>query len=187
MVASVVISALIFSRAITKPFSKPVSIPRIKPATTPIHRLSVLLITTAVVTPAQAITEATDKSKSPEAKQNNMPQETIPDREIARPKPLILIKLEKLGTNMVQTINSRTNTTSMPKSSHMRDKLIFFFAFGEEVVTVDIFDSFTFRQPHQRGWYGLYVTSPGSGLSAQSLPSVKVHQRLRLTHHYDSV
>jgi hypothetical protein len=37
------------------------------------------LITTAVVTPAQAITEATERSKSPEARQNNMPHATIPD------------------------------------------------------------------------------------------------------------
>jgi alcohol dehydrogenase class IV len=46
-----------------------------------------MLITTAVVTPAQAITDATDRSKSPEARQNSIPQATIPDMEMASPAP----------------------------------------------------------------------------------------------------
>ncbi|MNE12942.1 hypothetical protein D3C80_1057650 [compost metagenome] len=114
MVARVVISALIFSRAITKPLINPETIPSSKPAPTPIHRLSVILITTAVVTPAQAITDATDRSKSPEARQNSMPQATMPDMDIANPSPFILINEPKLGTNSTQAINSTANTTSMP-------------------------------------------------------------------------
>ncbi|CSR87455.1 Uncharacterised protein [Shigella sonnei] len=88
--------------------------PSSNPAATPIHRLSVRLITTAVVTPAQAITEATERSKSPEARQNNMPHATIPDMEIARPNPFILMKVAKFGTKMAQAIKSTANTTSMP-------------------------------------------------------------------------
>ncbi|MNH00640.1 hypothetical protein D3C79_598400 [compost metagenome] len=114
MVAKVVISALIFSRAITKPLINPESTPNSKPAATPIHRLSVMLITTAAVTPAQAITDATDRSKSPEARQNSMPHATMPDMDIASPRPFILIKLPKFGTNTTQATNSTANTTSMP-------------------------------------------------------------------------
>ena len=73
-----------------------------------------MLITTAVVTPAQAMTDATDKSKSPDARQNNMPQATIPDIEMASPNPFIFTKEEKFGTKIAQAINSTANTTSMP-------------------------------------------------------------------------
>ena len=114
MVARVVISALIFKRAITKPFTNPLTAPSKSPAAMPIHKLSVRLITTAVVTPAQAMTEATDKSKSPEARQNNMPQATIPDMEIASPSPFILTKEAKLGTKITQPMNNTAKTTSIP-------------------------------------------------------------------------
>ncbi|MNP75252.1 hypothetical protein D3C76_1722810 [compost metagenome] len=73
-----------------------------------------MLMTTAVVTPAQAITEATDRSKSPDARQNSIPQATIPDMEIASPSPFILMKVAKLGTKMAQPRNSTAKTTSMP-------------------------------------------------------------------------
>ncbi|MND83135.1 hypothetical protein D3C80_749850 [compost metagenome] len=73
-----------------------------------------MLMTTAVVTPAQAITEATDRSKSPEARQKSMPQATMPDMEIASPRPFILMKLAKLGTKIAQPINRTANTTSIP-------------------------------------------------------------------------
>ncbi|CAH0281687.1 hypothetical protein SRABI106_03295 [Rahnella aquatilis] len=73
-----------------------------------------MLITTAVVTPAQAITDATDRSKSPEARQNSIPQATMPDIEIASPNPFMLMKELKFGTKMVQAINSTANTTNMP-------------------------------------------------------------------------
>jgi len=114
MVASVVISALILSFAITKPLTSPLTMPSSRPAATPSHRLSVMLMTTAVVTPAQAMTDATERSKSPEARQNNMPQATIPDIEIASPRPFILIKVAKFGTKIAQARNSTAKTTSMP-------------------------------------------------------------------------
>ena len=110
MVASVVI----IRRAMTKPLTRPLSAPSNRPAAIPSHRLSLRLITTAVVTPAQAITDATDRSKSPEARQNSMPQATIPDIEIASPSPFILTNEAKLGTKITQPINSTANTTSMP-------------------------------------------------------------------------
>ena len=79
-----------------------------------------MLITTAVTTPAQAMTEATDRSKSPDARQKSMPQATMPDIDIASPRPFILIKEPKFGTKIAQTINSSAKTTSMPKLSQMR-------------------------------------------------------------------
>ncbi|MNP28205.1 hypothetical protein D3C76_1211570 [compost metagenome] len=112
--ASVVIRALIFRRAMTNPFTRPLRTPSIRPANTPIHRLSVMLMTTAVVTPAQAITDATERSKSPEARQNSIPQATMPDIEIASPSPFILMKLAKFGTKIAQPINRTANTTSIP-------------------------------------------------------------------------
>nr|VUD31165.1 Uncharacterised protein [Raoultella sp. NCTC 9187] len=71
-------------------------------------------MTTAVVTPAQAITDATERSKSPDARQNSIPQATIPDIEIASPRPFILMKEAKFGTKITQPINSTAKTTSIP-------------------------------------------------------------------------
>ena len=66
--------------------------------------------------------QATDRSKSPEARQNSMPQATMPDIDIASPRPFMLMKVPKFGTKMAQTINSSANTTSMPKLSQTRPK-----------------------------------------------------------------
>ncbi len=52
-----------------------------------------------------------------------MPQATIPDMEIARPNPFILMKVAKFGTKMAQAIKSTANTTSMPYRSQIRPKL----------------------------------------------------------------
>ena len=49
--------------------------------------LSVALMPTAQATPEQATTEPTDMSNSPEARQNSMPQATMPDMETASPSP----------------------------------------------------------------------------------------------------
>ena len=98
-----------------------------------------MLITTAVVTPAQAMTDATDRSKSPEARQNNMPQATMPDIEIARPSPFILMNVAKLGTKIAQAINNTANTTSIPYWSQIRPRVSDDFDFGApDVVKADI-------------------------------------------------
>lgn len=107
------IRAFIFSLAITKPLTRPQRTPSNNFAATPIYRLLVRLITTAVVTLAQAITEATERLKLLEARQNNMLQATIFDMEIARLNFFILMKVAKFGTKMAQAIKSTANTTSM--------------------------------------------------------------------------
>lgn len=130
----------------TNPFTRPLNTPSSSPASTPIHRLSVMLITTAVVTPAQAITEATDRSKSPEARQNSIPQATMPDMEIASPSPFILMNVAKFGTKIAQATKRAAKTTSMPYWSQMRPKLKADFG-APDVVTEDIIDSLLRRQP----------------------------------------
>ncbi len=76
--------------------------------------LSVALIATAQVTPEQAIMEPTDISNSPDARQNSMPQATIPASDTARPNPFMLMMLAKLGIVMLAIRNRMAKITSIP-------------------------------------------------------------------------
>ncbi len=78
MVASVVISALILSLAMTAPLTKPTSAPATRLAPMPITTLPVALETIAQNTPAKATVEPTERSKSRDARQNIMVQATMP-------------------------------------------------------------------------------------------------------------
>ncbi|MNF74470.1 hypothetical protein D3C84_565030 [compost metagenome] len=114
MVARVVMRALILNLATTMPLMRPNSTPTDMPARMPTVMLSVALMPTAQATPEQATTEPTDMSNSPEARQNSMPQATMPDMETASPSPRMLIRLAKLGTSAQASRNRMAKITSMP-------------------------------------------------------------------------
>ncbi len=107
MVARVVIKALTRSLAITMPLISPTISPISNAAPMPSITLSVSRITIAATTPAQAITEPTDKSKCPDARQNSMVQAAMPTVEIARPSPRMFSGERKLSI-------SKAHSTKIP-------------------------------------------------------------------------
>ncbi len=120
MVASVVIKALTRSLAMTMPLIRPTISPITSAAQTPRNTLLVSRITTAATTPAQAITEPTDKSKCPDARQYNMVQAAMPVVEIARPRPRMFKGDRKLSIISVQSTKIPIAASSMTQSSRKR-------------------------------------------------------------------
>src|SRR5438270_5757498 len=122
MEASVVMRGLILHFATTVPLSKPTSAPEPSPAAIPKATLPVWFITTVAITPAQASTEPTDRSKFPEAKQKSIVQETIPTLETASSNPCMFTFEKKLSTQREQPRNSAAITTSIPARSQKEIK-----------------------------------------------------------------
>ena len=123
MVASVAINALIRSLAITMPLIRPTTNPIANAAETPRNTLSVSRITTAATTPAQAITEPTDRSKCPDAKQNSMVQAAMPTVEIASPRPRMFNGERKLSMKIADNTKMPSAASTMTQSSRKRRML----------------------------------------------------------------
>ena len=117
MVAKVVISALTRSLAMTMPLISPTIRPISSAAPMPSMTLSVSRITIAATTPAQAITEPTDKSKCPDARQNSMVQAAMPTVEIARPSPRMFSGERKLSINNALSTKMPNAASSITQSS----------------------------------------------------------------------
>ncbi|VVN42904.1 hypothetical protein PS682_05621 [Pseudomonas fluorescens] len=117
MVAKVAINALMRSLAMTMPLISPTTRPMANAADTPSTTLSVSRITIPATTPAQAITEPTDKSKCPEARQNNMVHAAMPTVEIARPSPRMFNGERKLSMSNAHSKKILTAANSMAQLS----------------------------------------------------------------------
>ncbi len=117
MVASVVISALTRSLAITMPLISPTTRPISNAAPMPSMTLSVSRMTMAATTPAQAITEPTDRSKCPEARQNSMVQAAMPTVEIARPRPRMFSGERKLSISKAHNTKMAMAASSIAQLS----------------------------------------------------------------------
>ena len=140
IVASVAISALMRNREITTPLQSPTAPPTNTPANMPNKTLPIALVTTAATTPAQATTEPTDKSKSPDAKQNSIVQPTMPICDTANAKPFTFTHEKKSSTNSEHAANSTAKTTNMPAFSQ-RSAIAPREAVGEFVDSVIVFFS----------------------------------------------
>ncbi|EZP65181.1 hypothetical protein BW43_03577 [Pseudomonas sp. RIT357] len=90
----------------------------------PSMTLSVSRITIAATTPAQAITEPTDKSKCPDARQNSMVHAAMPTVEIARPRPRMFSGERKLSISKAHSTKMLTaaNSIAQLSSSARRSK-----------------------------------------------------------------
>ncbi len=123
LMASVVINALMRPFAMTNPLKKPMRPPPTIPRMIPNNTLLVELITTAAVTPLKATMFSTERSKSPEARQKSIVQETIPTIETERPRPIMLRHVKKYGTKIDSSKNKTIKMTSIPESSQIDFKL----------------------------------------------------------------
>jgi len=114
----VVIRALLLHFAMITPLKRPTMPPAATPASTPRATLPVRSMTTAASTPEHATTEPTDRSKSPEARQNSMVQATMPMVETDSASPFMFAQERKSSTHTAQPPNRRAKTTSIPAASH---------------------------------------------------------------------
>src|SRR5690606_18253633 len=129
------IRALMPSLATTKPFTNPTAQPAASATAAPATTLPVLAITVAAITPARAKVAPTDKSKSPEARQNSMVQLTMPMVHTASVTLMKFIAEKKLGTVSEHTSTSSASTSSMPALSitfHRVVWLVIFYPFSYE-------------------------------------------------------
>src|SRR5947209_8357214 len=140
MDASVVINGLILNLATIVPFTNPTRAPDPSPAAIPTVTLPVLFMITVAMTPAQASTEPTDRSKFPEARQNNIVQATIPTVETASNRPRMFTAEKKLFTKNEQPAKSAASTSSMPARSQKAMRRV------EDVVGSMLFASCRLRQ-----------------------------------------
>ncbi|MCY1369997.1 hypothetical protein D9M69_570660 [compost metagenome] len=170
MVASVVISALTRSLAITIPLINPTIRPITSAAQTPRNTLSVSRITTAATTPAQAITEPTDKSKCPDARQYNMVQAAMPVVEIARPRPRMFSGERKLSISKVQATKMPTAASSITQSSRKRCRSSGLRVVGRVLFWVVIIVTSQFATPSAR-WRGKASCSRLDSLACSRLSS----------------
>src|SRR4051812_3835503 len=113
IVESVVISGLILKRATTMPLMSPTNAPNPNAVITASGRLPPCRSTSAQSTPPAGIKVPTDKSKFPEARQNNMVVATIPTVETCNSKFMIFS-----GEPKLRTLNQHT-TIRAPRMSCM--------------------------------------------------------------------
>ncbi|EGH46447.1 hypothetical protein PSYPI_30718 [Pseudomonas syringae pv. pisi str. 1704B] len=81
-------------------------------------------MTIPAITPEQASTEPTERSKCPDARQKSMVQAAIPTVEIARPRPRMFSGDMKLSMNTAHSRKIPTAARSITQSSAKRRRFM---------------------------------------------------------------